>query len=58
LYVDGDGHSQAAFDQAIEQLEALGGERVTIDYEPLEKLLRCCMKARWWLSATRPLRTF
>jgi len=38
LYVDGDGHSQAAFELAIEQLEALGGERVTIDYEPLEKI--------------------
>ena len=38
LYFDGDGHSQAAFDQAIERLEALGGERVTIDYEPLEKI--------------------
>lgn len=38
LYFDGDGHSQAAFDLAIEKLEALGGERVTIDYEPLEKI--------------------
>ena len=38
LYFDGDGHSQAAFEQAIEQLEALGGQRVTIDYEPLEKI--------------------
>jgi allophanate hydrolase len=38
LFFDGDGHSQAAFEQAIEQLEALGGQRVTIDYEPLEKI--------------------
>ena len=38
LFFDGDVHSQAAFEQAIEQLEALGGQRVTIDYEPLEKI--------------------